>query len=237
MIQKRPAQLRGHADHGWLKTWHSFSFADYHDPAEMGWGPLRVINDDIIAADSGFGRHGHRDMEIITYMLAGAIAHGDSMENATTLRRPEVQRMSAGRGVMHSEFNPSPTESAHLLQIWIQPDQRGLAPEYEQKVFDEAGKRGRWLLIASPDGRDGSMAIHQDASMCATLLAPQQSLAYALAPGRLAYIHVASGAVVLNGLPLTTGDGAKIAGEESLQLQATQDAEILLFDLCHFPSH
>ncbi|MDO8933425.1 MAG: pirin family protein [Rhodocyclaceae bacterium] len=231
MMLKRSAAARGHADHGWLKTWHSFSFADYHDPAEMGWGPLRVINDDIIAAGSGFGRHGHRDMEIVTYLLSGPLAHGDSMQNAATIRRPEVQRMSAGRGVMHSEFNASETEDVHLLQIWIEPHTRGIAPEYEQKAFPDAVKRGRLLPIATPDGRDGSLSIHQGASLYATLLAPGESVAHALANGRRAYVHVASGDVLLNGLALTTGDGAKIVAESELALVATGAAEVLLFDL------
>ena len=231
MLKKRPAAARGHADHGWLKTWHSFSFADYHDPAEMGWGPLRVINDDIIAPDTGFGRHGHRDMEIVTYLLSGTLAHGDSMENATTLRRPEVQRMSAGRGVMHSEFNPSADEAAHLLQIWIEPAVRGIAPEYEQRAFADADKRGRWLPIATPDGRDGSFRIHQDAALYATLLEGGEAVEHALAPGRRAYLHVAAGDVALNGLALTPGDGVKIADEIRLSLTAADTAEVLLFDL------
>lgn len=231
MILKRPAAARGHADHGWLKTWHSFSFADYHDPAEMGWGPLRVINDDFIAAGGGFGRHGHRDMEILTYPLAGPLAHGDSMENATTLRRPEVQRMSAGRGVMHSEFNPSADEATHLLQIWIEPDVRGIAPEYEQRVFADADKRGRWLPIATADGRAGSLVIHQDASLLATLLAPGESLSHDLVSTRRAYVHVVSGDVTLNGLELSGGDGAKIEAESRLEFVARGEAELLLFDL------
>ena len=231
MLILRPAAARGHADHGWLKTWHSFSFADYHDPAEMGWGPLRVINDDFIAPESGFGRHGHRDMEIITYLLDGPLAHGDSMRNATTIRRPEVQRMSAGRGVMHSEFNPSADETTHLLQIWIEPAERGIAPEYEQRAFADADKRGRWLAIATPDGRDGSFRIHQDAGLYATLLAPGEVLSRALMPGRRAYAHVARGELRLNGLALTTGDGVKIAEESELTLVAGGDAEVLLFDL------
>ncbi|CAG1003129.1 Quercetin 2,3-dioxygenase [Rhodocyclaceae bacterium] len=231
MLKMRPAADRGHADHGWLKTWHSFSFADSHDPAEMGWGPLRVINDDIIAPDTGFGRHGHRDMEIVTYLLSGQLAHGDSMENAVTLRRPEVQRMSAGRGVMHSEFNPSADEAAHLLQIWIEPAVRGIAPEYEQRAFADADKRGRWLPIATPDGRAGSFRIRQDASLYATLLAAGETVEHDLAPGRRAYVHVATGDVALNGLALSTGDGVKIADETILSLAATGAAEVLLFDL------
>lgn len=231
MLKTRPAAARGHADHGWLRTWHSFSFADYHDPAEMGWGPLRVINDDIIAPDTGFGRHGHRDMEIVTYLLSGTLAHGDSLQNAATLRRPEVQRMSAGRGVMHSEFNPSADEAAHLLQIWIEPAVRGIAPEYEQRAFADADKRGRWLPIATPDGRAGSFRIHQDAALYVTLLEGGEAVEHALAPGRRAYLHVAAGDVALNGLALTTGDGVKIADETRLSLTAAGAAEVLLFDL------
>lgn len=231
MLIKRSAAARGHADHGWLKTWHSFSFADYYDPAEMGWGPLRVINDDYIAPDTGFGRHGHRDMEIVTYLLSGPLAHGDSMQNAVTIRRPEVQRMSAGRGVMHSEFNPSADETTHLLQIWIEPAVRGIAPEYEQRPFADADKRGRWLPIATPDGRDDSLCIHQDASLHATLLAPGERLDYALAAGRRAYVHMAHGTASLNGLALSTGDGVKIADESLLSLTADGAAEVLLFDL------
>ena len=231
MIIKRPAAARGHADHGWLKTWHSFSFADYHDPAEMGWGPLRVINDDTIAAGTGFGRHGHRDMEIITYLLAGSLSHGDSMDNAAVIRHPDVQRMSAGRGLAHSEFNASETEAVHLLQIWIEPRIRGIAPAYEQKAFPDAAKRGRLLPIATPDGRDGSLGIHQDASLYASLLAGGEAVTHVPAFGRRAYVHVASGTVMLNGLALAAGYGAKIADESGLALAATGDAEVLLFDL------
>ncbi|HEX8962405.1 MAG TPA: pirin family protein [Rhodocyclaceae bacterium] len=231
MIRLRPAAERGHADHGWLKTSHSFSFADYHDPQEMGWSVLRVINDDWIAPDTGFGRHGHRDMEIVTYLLSGALAHGDSMENATSFRRPEVQRMSAGRGVMHSEFNPSKDETTHLLQIWIVPDVQGIPPEYDQRRFEDVDKRGKWLPIATPDGRLDSMVIHQDASIYATLLAPGESVLHVLAPGRRAYVQVASGDADLNGVRLVTGDGAKIAEETELMLTARGDSEALLFDL------
>ncbi|HEX8986849.1 MAG TPA: pirin family protein [Rhodocyclaceae bacterium] len=231
MILPRPADKRGHADHGWLKTSHTFSFADYYDPEEMGWSVLRVINDDYIAPARGFGRHGHRDMEIVTYLLSGALAHGDSMQNATTFRRPEVQRMSAGRGVMHSEFNPSEAETTHLLQIWIVPNVEGIAPEYDQKSFSDDDKRGKWLPIATPDGRLGSMTIHQDASIFASLLAPGESVLHVPAPGRRAYVHVASGDVMLNGVPLETGDGAKIEKEAELLLTARGDSEVLLFDL------
>ena len=231
MIRPRFASARGHADHGWLKTSHSFSFADYYDPGEMGWSVLRVINDDIIEPARGFGRHGHRDMEIVTYLLSGALAHGDSMQNAVTFRRPEVQRMSAGRGVMHSEFNPSETEATHLLQIWIEPDAQGIPPEYEQKRFEDADKRGKLLPIATPDGSNGSMTLHQNAGIYATLLAPGESVIHALAPGHRAYVHVASGDVTLNGVPLGTGDGARIENETELELAARGDSEVLLFDL------
>ncbi len=231
MILPSPAAERGHADHGWLKTSHTFSFADYHDPEQMGWSVLRVINDDRIAPATGFGRHGHRDMEIVTYLLAGALAHGDSLQNATTFRRPEVQRMSAGRGVTHSEFNPSQSETTHLLQIWIEPDVRGIAPEYDQRRFEDADKRGRLLPIATPDGRLGSMTIHQDASLYATLLAPGEAVTHVPAPGRRAYVHVAQGEVTLNGVPLATGDGARIGNEAELVLAAGADSEVLLFDL------
>jgi len=231
MITKRPAAARGHFDHGWLKTWHSFSFAEYHDPAEMGWSSLRVINDDIVAPESGFGRHGHRDMEIVTYVLSGPLQHGDSMQNGTVIRRPEVQRMSAGRGVMHSEFNASTSESVHLLQIWIEPDVRGIEPEYEQRPYPDAAKRGRWLPIVTPDGRDGSMRIHQNASLYATLLEPGEELVQTLASGRCAYLHVVAGDVLLNGAPYAAGDGAKIENESRLALAARGAAEVLLFDL------
>ncbi len=231
MIKIRPATERGQADHGWLKTAHSFSFADYYDPAEMGWSVLRVINDDWIAPVAGFGRHGHRDMEIVTYLLSGSLAHGDSMQNAVTFRRPEIQRMSAGRGVMHSELNPSQAETTHLLQIWIEPDVRGIAPEYDQRRFEDEDKRRKLLPIATPDGRLGSMIIHQDASIFATLLAPGESVMHIPAPGRRAYVHVAEGDVALNGVPLRSGDGAKIEQEAELMLAARADSEVLLFDL------
>ena len=231
MIRLRKSETRGHADHGWLRSLHSFSFADYHDPAEMGWGPLRVINEDWIAAGMGFGQHGHRDMEIVTYLLAGPLQHKDSMGNGTTFRRPEVQRMSAGKGVLHSEFNGSASEEVHLLQIWIEPDVRGIAPEYEQRVFSDADKRDRLCLIASPDGADASLKIHQDARLHASLLSAGKSLAYALAPGRRAYLHLIRGEVSLNGIRLADGDAAKVDGETTLEMAATTDAEFLLFDL------
>ncbi len=231
MILLRPSNARGYADHGWLRGFHSFSFADYHDPAEMGWGPLRVINEDFIKPGTGFGQHGHRDMEIITYLLEGPLEHKDNMNNGTVFRRPEVQRMSAGRGVQHSEFNPSDGEGVHLLQIWIEPDVRGIPPEYEQKVFSDRDKRGRLALIASPDGAAGSLTIHQDARLFASLLGAGESVSHALAPGRRAYLHLVSGELGLNGTRLAGGDGAKISDEAALSLTAASDAEVLLFDL------
>ena len=231
MIQLRMGDARGHADHGWLRSHHSFSFADYHDPAEMGWGPLRVINEDFIAAGMGFGQHGHRDMEIITYLLAGPLWHQDSMGNGATFRRPEVQRMSAGKGVLHSELNASASEEVHLLQIWIEPDVRGIPPEYQQQVFSDADKRDRWCLIASPDGAASSLKIHQNARLFASLPSAGKSLTQALAPDRRAYLHLIRGELTLNKLKLCGGDAAKIAGETALEIVANTDAEFLLFDL------
>jgi len=231
MIELRKSQDRGASDLGWLQSRFSFSFADYHDPEQMGWSVLRVINDDTVAPGTGFGTHGHRDMEIVTYMRDGALRHGDSMENSRLLRRPEVQRMSAGKGILHSEMNGSDSEPATLLQIWIEPDVRGIRPEYEQKEFPSEGKRGRLQALASPDGRDGSMVIHQDAVIYATLLSPGESIAHALAPGRRAYLHVVAGRVSLNGQALAAGDGAKIADEALLTMGSEDEAEVLLFDL------
>ncbi|MCX7672804.1 MAG: pirin family protein [Thiobacillaceae bacterium] len=231
MITLRPAQVRGHADHGWLDTWHSFSFADYYDPQEMGFGSLRVLNEDRIAPGAGFPMHGHRDMEIITWILAGALAHEDSLGNGSVITVGEVQRMSAGTGIRHSERNPSPDESVHLLQIWIQPARAGLAPGYEQRRIDPAALEGRLGLIASPQGRAGSVILHQDAEVYAARLAPGAVVSHALRPGRLAYVQVARGALSLNGLPLRAGDGAKIRAETELVMTATEDAELLLFDM------
>lgn len=231
MLLRRNATDRGQSDLGWLQSRFSFSFADYHDPAEMGWSVLRVINDDIIAPATGFGTHGHRDMEIVTYMLEGVLRHGDSMENSELLARPEVQRMSAGKGVLHSEFNASSTEAAKLLQIWIEPDARGIKPEYEQRAFADGEKRNRWRPIVSPDGREGSMVIHQDAILFASLLGAGQRLDYALGTGRRAYLHLVRGAATLNGEPLLPGDALKIADESLLALTASADCEALLFDL------
>ncbi|MBL8502910.1 MAG: pirin family protein [Rhodocyclaceae bacterium] len=231
MILLRQSAERGHANHGWLDTWHSFSFADYHDPAQMGWSALRVINEDVVAPGMGFGTHGHRDMEIVTWILDGALEHKDSMGNGATIRPGEAQRMSAGKGVLHSEFNPSQEASTHLLQIWIEPNVRGVKPSYEQTFFPPEERRGRLRLIASSDGREGSVTIHQDAALYAALLAPGEAVRHALAPGRRAYLHVARGAVQLESQSLRDGDGAKIADEDVLEIAATEDAEILLFDL------
>jgi redox-sensitive bicupin YhaK (pirin superfamily) len=231
VITLRKAAERGHADHGWLATWHTFSFADYHDPAQMGWSALRVLNEDIVAPGRGFGMHGHRDMEIVTWVLDGALEHKDSLGNGAVIRPGEAQRMSAGRGVLHSEFNPAPDRPTHLLQIWIEPSVRGVKPGYEQTFFPPEARRGRLCLIASGDGREGSVTIHQDAALYAALLAPGETVRHALAPGRRAYLHVARGAAGLKSQSLRSGDGAKIADENVLEIAATEDAEILLFDL------
>jgi len=231
MIRLRASEARGYADHGWLRAKHSFSFADYYDPDEMGWGVLRVINEDRVAPGMGFGRHGHRDMEIVTYILSGALEHKDSLGNGGVIRRGEVQRMSAGKGILHSEFNPSPDEETHLLQIWIEPALHGTSASYEQQALPVEDMRGRWRLVASPDGTDGSTTIGQDARLWASVLLPGQPTAYALIPGRLAYVQVVSGRLDLNGLSLSAGDGARIADETDLRFLAVEEAEILLFDL------
>jgi redox-sensitive bicupin YhaK (pirin superfamily) len=231
MIEPRLAALRGHADHGWLDSWHSFSFADYHDPAHMGFGPLRVINDDRVMPGTGFGTHGHRDMEILTYVLEGELEHKDNLGNGSVIVPGDVQRMSAGRGVLHSEYNPSPSNPVHFLQIWIQPKITGVAPSYEQKSVPAAAKRGRLALIASPDGADGSVTLHQDARVYAILLDGAEAVSLALASGRRAYVQVARGSVRVNGEALGAGDGARITGESEVRLEQGQDAEVLLFDL------
>lgn len=231
MITLRKSTERGHAHHGWLESWHTFSFADYHDPAQMGWSALRVINEDIVAPGQGFGMHGHRDMEIVTWILDGALEHKDSLGNGTVIRPGEAQRMSAGKGVLHSEFNPAPDRATHLLQIWIEPNVRGVAPSYEQTFFTPEERRGRLRLIASGDGREGSVTIHQDAAVYTALLGQGEAVRHALSPGRHAYLHVARGAVTLQSQSLQHGDGAKIADETDLEIVATQEAEILLFDL------
>lgn len=231
MITLRPSAARGYADHGWLKARHSFSFADYYDPAEMGWGALRVINEDRVAAGQGFGTHGHRDMEIVTYILSGALQHKDSLGNGDVIRRGEVQRMSAGKGIMHSEFNPLPDQETHLLQIWIEPAQRGGAASYEQQPLAVDDMRGHWHLVASPDGAEGSTTIGQDARLWASVLAAGEQLDFELAAGRLAYVHLVRGSLTLNGQAMAAGDGAKIASETKLQFVAGEEAEVLLFDL------
>lgn len=231
MMTIRRAEERGHADHGWLDTWHTFSFADYYDPAHMGFRSLRVINDDTIDPGSGFGAHPHRDMEIITYVLEGAVGHKDSMGNGSVIEPGEVQRMSAGTGVRHSEHNANKGGKTHLLQIWIQPDRSGHPPSYEQTLFPEADKRGRLRLVASNDGRDGSVTIHQDARIFAGLFDGAESATLALAPGRHAWVHVARGAVEVNGERLGAGDGAAFTGEPAITMQNGKGAEVLVFDL------
>ncbi|MEW5891976.1 MAG: pirin family protein [Pseudomonadota bacterium] len=231
MITLRPAHARGHADHGWLNSWHTFSFADYYDPQEMGFGVLRVINDDTVAPGGGFPSHGHQDMEIVSYVLDGALAHKDSLGNGSVIRPGDVQRMSAGRGIRHSEFNASAEAPVHFLQIWLQPAARGIEPGYEQKWFAPAEKRDRLRLVASHDGREGSVTIHQDAAIYAGLLGPGASLTFDLSPGRKAYLHLARGKMRLNGRPLATGDGAKVVDEARLELVGEAESEILLFDL------
>jgi len=231
MISLRPSAERGFADHGWLLARHSFSFAEYYDPAEMGWGALRVINEDRVAPGTGFGTHGHRDMEIVTYILAGTLEHKDSLGHVGQIRRGEVQRMSAGKGIMHSEYNPSAEEETHLLQIWIQPAEKGTRASYEQQALPVEEMRGRWRLVASPDGAEGSATIGQDARLYATVLGADESAAFRPAPGRLVYVHVVRGRVSLNGQSLVTGDGAKVADEADLEFVAGEESEFLLFDL------
>jgi len=231
MVTIRKAHERGHASHGWLDSWHTFSFADYYDPGEMGFGPLRVINDDTVQPGQGFGTHGHRDMEIITYVLDGALEHKDSMGNGSIIRPGNVQRMSAGTGVRHSEFNPSRDERVHFLQIWIEPNVQGVTPSYEEKQFGVRDKKGKLKLIASPDGRDGSVTIHQDALVYAGIFDADNSVRQALKPGRRAYVHVARGAISVNGKALIGGDGAKISGADEITLSDGNGGEVLLFDL------
>ncbi|HTQ76476.1 MAG TPA: pirin family protein [Burkholderiales bacterium] len=231
MIELRRSDERGHADHGWLKSFHSFSFADYRDPAHDGFGPLRVINEDRIQPGTGFGTHGHRDMEIISYVLEGELAHKDSMGNGSSIVPGDVQRMSAGRGVLHSEFNHREGGVTHFLQIWIEPRVRGIAPSYEQRHFDAAAKRGCLRLVASPDGADGSVTMHQDARLYAALLDGEERATHPLAPGRRAYVHVARGRVTANGVALGAGDALKLSGEAGIALEKGAGAEVLVFDL------
>ncbi len=231
MKEIRRSAERGYADHGWLKSYHTFSFADYFDPDHVEFGPLRVINEDRVQPGAGFGTHGHRDMEIISYVLAGALAHKDSIGNGSTIRPGDVQRMSAGTGVQHSEFNGSKTEPVHFLQIWIQPNARGIEPSYEEKRFSEVDKRGRLRLIASPDREDGSVLIHQDARVYAGLFDGTEQATLEVAPGRRIYVHVARGAVTASGIALDAGDALKLTDTEALTLEAGRKAEVLAFDL------
>ena len=231
MLTVRKSKERGYADHGWLKSLHSFSFAAYYDPQHMGWGNLRVINEDWIAVGKGFGTHGHRDMEIITYVLSGSLAHKDSMGNVKAIAPGEVQRMSAGTGVQHSEFNHAPNDTTHLLQIWIEPNVTGIAPSYEQKTFADAEKRGRLRLVASNDGAQGSVTIHADAGLYAALLDGTETVTLPLKPTRKSYVHLVRGELDVNGQKLNAGDAALLADESKLILSDGKDAEVLVFDL------
>lgn len=231
MLQVRKSQERGYADHGWLRSFHSFSFAGYYDPAHMGYGNLRVINEDRVAAGAGFGTHGHKDMEIISYVLSGELAHKDSMGNVESIPPGDVQRMSAGRGVMHSEFNHKADETTHFLQMRIEPNVRGIAPGYEQKSFSDAEKRGQLRLVASPDGAEGSVLVHADARMYAGLLDGNEQANLALDPKRKSYVHLVRGELEVNGTKLATGDAALIKDESHLTLGAGKNAEVLVFDL------
>jgi hypothetical protein len=231
MLLVRRADDRGRANLGWLDSRHTFSFADYNDPRFMGYGPLRVINEDRVQPGQGFGTHGHRDMEIISYVLTGALAHRDSIGNGSVIRRGDVQRMTAGTGVEHSEFSHSATELVHFFQIWIFPDKRGLAPGYEEKHFDDDAKRGRLKLVASRHGRDGTVTIHQDADLYSALLAAGEEATHTTERTRKGWVQVASGAITVNGETLAAGDGAAIAYEETVAIRATADSELLLFDM------
>ena len=242
MLEVRRSEERGNANHGWLQSKHTFSFGSYHDPEHIGFGPLLVINEDRVAPGQGFGTHGHRDMEIISYVLSGALEHKDSMGNGTKAGTPgaanagvivpgDVQRMTAGTGVRHSEFNGSSSEEVHFLQIWIQPNVTGIPPGYEEKHFAPEAKQGQLRLIASSDGRQNSVLIHQDASLYAAILGPGDSLAHPLAKRRAAYVHLIRGALTVNGTPLKGGDALKLAGEANVSLSDAEDAEVLLFDL------
>ena len=230
MMTLRKANERGHADHGWLNTWHTFSFAGYYDPAHMGYRSLRVINDDIVAAGAGFGTHPHRDMEIITYVLSGALDHKDSMGNGRVIRPGEVQYMAAGTGVQHSEFNPSGKDPVHLLQIWILPDRKGLKPNYAEKSFANA-KTGKFNLVTSKTGRDGSIAINQDAELHLARLTPGETVTHNLGAGRHAWVHVAEGELTIAGQRLGSGDAVAVSGEKQIALTASKNSQVLLFDL------
>lgn len=231
MITIRHAEERGRANMGWLDSRHSFSFGHYYDPAHMGFGPLRVINEDRVQPGQGFPTHGHENMEIISYVLDGALEHKDSIGTGSVIRPGDVQRMSAGTGIRHSEYNHSHDDPVHFLQIWIVPNERDIEPGYEQKAFPEAERRGRLRLVASPDGRDGSLTLHQDARLYATVLAENESVSMPLAQGRRAWVQVARGSVTVNGEQLYPGDGAALSDEDTVQIRATSDAEALVFDL------
>lgn len=231
MITIRKSMERGYADHGWLKSLHSFSFAEYYDPQQMGWGNLRVINEDRIAPGTGFAPHGHRDMEIISYVISGALAHKDDMGNVVTIKPGDIQRMSAGTGVHHSEFNHARNETTHFLQIWIKPQEKGIAPGYEQKFFSDEQKRNRLCLLASPDGRDGSITIHADALIYGAILEPGTELSLPIEPGRKSYVQVIKGRIGVNGHELESGDALKAEAETSLNFAARQPSEILVFEL------
>jgi redox-sensitive bicupin YhaK (pirin superfamily) len=231
MKEYRRGSERGHADHGWLNSYHSFSFADYFDSAHVEFGPLRVLNEDRVQPGKGFGTHSHRDMEIISYVLAGELAHEDSMGNGSVIRRGDVQRMSAGSGIQHSEFNPSNTSPVHFLQVWIQPDKRGIAPSYEEKRFDPSESQGRLRLIVSPDRAQGSVLIHQDVRVYAGVFHAAQSASLDVKPGRRLYVHVARGSIKANDMPLDAGDALKLSETTRLVLESGDNAEVLVFDL------
>jgi redox-sensitive bicupin YhaK (pirin superfamily) len=231
MIRVRRAAERGHFDHGWLDTHHTFSFGDYYDPAHMGFRSLQVINDDRVQPGTGFGMHGHRDMEIVTYVLDGALEHRDSMGHGAVLRPGELQHMTAGTGIRHSEFNPSDREEVHLYQIWLLPDRKGLKPGYEQKAFPQEERRGTFRLVASPDGADGSLTIHQDARLFLAFLSPGEGVAHKIERGRAAWLQVLRGSVKVLGHDLAAGDGVTVTEEDAISVQATAGSEVLLFDL------
>ena len=230
MIRIRKAADRGHAQYDWLDTWHTFSFDTYHDPAHMGFRSLRVMNEDRVQPGQGFGMHGHRDMEIVTYVLEGALEHKDNMGNGSIIHAGEFQRMSAGTGIRHGEFNPSQTEPVHLYQIWLLPATKGLKPSYEQRTFSEQEKQGKLLLVASPDA-DGALTIHQDARIFLSSLRSDEQLSHVLQPGRHAWVQVLRGAVDINGQRLAASDGAAVSDELSVTMRATEPAEVMLFDL------
>jgi redox-sensitive bicupin YhaK (pirin superfamily) len=231
MIKIRPSGERGHREYDWLDTRYTFSFNDYHDPRHMGFRALRVINEDRVQPGQGFGTHGHRDMEIITYVLEGSVAHRDSLGNGSVLRAGELQCMTAGSGIRHSEFNPSQTEPVHLYQIWIMPDQTGLPPRYDQRSISEAERRGQLRVIVSPDARDGSLAIHQDAELLITSLSAGEHVYHVLRPGRYAWVQALRGAVRIDDRPLTAGDGAAVSEQSSLKIVASEPSEVIVFDL------